>query len=55
MRGIARRLDRDVAPVEVRRQSTVGNEIVEHSVEERGILGVEAHILRAPLLESARL
>ena len=44
MRRIARRLDRDVAAVELRRQRAVGNEIVEHSVEERGILGVEAQV-----------
>ena len=42
VRGIARRLDRHVLAVELRRQRAVGNEIVEHSVEERGILGVEA-------------
>ena len=42
VRGIARRLDRDVLPVELRRQGAFGNEIVEHSVEERGILGVKA-------------
>jgi hypothetical protein len=42
--GIARRLDRDRAPLEARRQCTFGNKFVEHSVEERGILGVKAHI-----------
>jgi hypothetical protein len=42
MGRIARRLDRDVPAVELRRKSAFGNEVVEHSVEERGILGVEA-------------
>jgi hypothetical protein len=35
MRGIARRLDRHVPPVKSGRQNAFGNEIVEHSVEER--------------------
>jgi hypothetical protein len=42
MRGIARRLDRDVPAVEGGRQRTVRNEFVKHSVKKRGILGVEA-------------
>ena len=42
MRRIARRLDRDVAPIESGRQRAFGHELVEHSVEKRGILGVEA-------------
>ena len=42
MRRVARRLDRHVLPVEVRRQRAFGNKIVEHPVEERGILGVKA-------------
>ena len=54
MRRIARRLDRDVLAVEVRRQRAVGNEIVEHSVEERGILGVKAQV-GPPMLEERRL
>jgi hypothetical protein len=44
MRRIARRLDGHVAAVEVRRQRAVGNEVVEHSVKERGILGVDAQV-----------
>jgi hypothetical protein len=44
MRRIARRLDRHVLAVELSRQHAVGNEIIEHSVEERGISGVEAQI-----------
>ena len=48
MRRIARRLDRHVLAVEVRRQRAVGNEVVEHSVEERGILGVEAQFAVHP-------
>jgi len=42
VRGVARRLDRHVFANEISRQRAVGNEIVEHSVEERGILGVQA-------------
>ena len=42
VRGVARRLDRHVPAIEVRRQRAFGNEIVEHSVKERGILGVKA-------------
>ena len=30
--------------VELRRQRAIGNKVVEHSVEERGILGVEAQV-----------
>jgi hypothetical protein len=44
MRGIARRLDRHIPAVELRRQRAIGNEVVEHSVEKRGILGVKAQI-----------
>jgi hypothetical protein len=40
MQGIARRLDRHILAVDRRRQCAVGNEVVEHSVEKRGILGV---------------
>ena len=43
VRRVARRLDRHVLAVEVARQRAVGDELVEHPVEERGILGVEAH------------
>ena len=46
VRGIARRLDRHVPAVEVRRQRAFGNEVVEHSIEERGILGVKGHLIR---------
>src|SRR6185437_8554395 len=42
MLGIARRLDRHVLAVEIGRKRALGNELVEHSVEERGILGVKA-------------
>ena len=44
VRRIARRLDRHVPAVEARRQRAFGNKLVEHSVEERGILGVKAQI-----------
>jgi hypothetical protein len=54
MRGIARRLDRQVAPVDALRQRALGNEVVEHSVEERGILGVKAQF-RSPVLEGVAL
>jgi hypothetical protein len=42
MRGIARRLDGHVLAIEACGQSAFGNEVVKHSVEERGILGVKA-------------
>ena len=45
VRRIARRLDRHVPAVEAGGQHTLGNELVEHSVEERGILGVEAQVI----------
>ncbi len=51
---IARRLDRDVAALDARGQRAFGNEFVEHSVEERGILGVEAQFI-PPMLESVGL
>ena len=51
MRGIARRLDRHILAVEVRRQNAIVNKVVEHSLEERGILGVEAQFA-SPVLES---
>ena len=38
-------------PFETRRQPAFGNELVEHSVEKRGILGVEAQVI-PPMLES---
>jgi hypothetical protein len=44
MRRIARRLDRHVPAVDVRRQRAFGKKVVEHSVEERGILGVKAQV-----------
>ena len=53
MRRIARRLDRDPAPLEARRQRAFGNKFVEHSVEERGILGVKRH--GAPLAQQSRV
>ncbi len=57
MRRIARRLDGDILAVESGRQRAVGNEVVEHSVEKRGILGVKAQTRctnagkRAPLAQ----
>ena len=42
MRGVARRLDGHVRAIEVRRKRALRNEVIEHSVEERGILGVKA-------------
>jgi hypothetical protein len=42
VRRIARRLDRNAATLEAVGQNAFGNEFVEHSVEERGILGVKA-------------
>jgi hypothetical protein len=53
MRRVARRLDSHVFAVELGGEHAFGNEFVEHSLEERGILGVEAQFL-APLLESVR-
>jgi hypothetical protein len=41
---IERRLDRHMAPVESVRQRAAGDKLVEHSVKERGILGVKAHV-----------
>jgi hypothetical protein len=38
--------------VKLRRQRAVGNEVVEHSVKERGILGVVAQV-SSPIPESA--
>jgi hypothetical protein len=32
-----------MSAVELRREHALGNQFVEHSVEERGILGVDAH------------
>jgi hypothetical protein len=54
MRRIARRLDRHVAALDALRQHAFGNEFVEHSVEERGILGVEAQFI-PPALERLAL
>jgi hypothetical protein len=54
VRRIARRLDGHVAPVEPLREHAVGNEVVEHSVEERGILGVKAQLI-PPMLEGVAL
>jgi len=42
MGRIARRFDRYVLSIEVGRKHSVGNEVIEHSIEERCILGVEA-------------
>jgi hypothetical protein len=50
--GIARRLDRDCAPIDLRRQYTFGLKLIEHLVEERGISGVKAQF-GSPNLESA--
>jgi hypothetical protein len=50
MRRIARRLDGHVFPVGFWRHLAFANEVVEHSVEERGILGVEAQFI-PPMLE----
>ncbi len=44
VRGIARRLDRDSTALETLRQRPFGNKLVEHPVEKRGILGVQAQI-----------
>ena len=46
VRGIARRLDRNLATIEVRRQRAVGHEVFKHSVEESGILLVKRHCPR---------
>ena len=54
VRGIARRLDRHVLAVEAGGQRAFGDEIVEHSVEKCGILGVKART-SPRLLERARL
>ena len=59
MRRVARRLDRHVPAVEVRRKHAFGNKLVEHSIEERGILGVDAQLRstdygkRGPLAQPA--
>jgi hypothetical protein len=45
MRRVARRLDGHVPAIEDRRERTLCNEVVEHSIEERGILGVEAQLV----------
>jgi hypothetical protein len=45
VRGVARRLDGNRLPVDIGRKSAFGLKLVEHSVEERGILGVEAQFL----------
>jgi hypothetical protein len=45
MRGVARRLDSDRLAVDFGRKPAFGLKLVEHSVEERGILGVEAQFL----------
>ena len=54
MRWISGRLDRDVAALDALRQRAFANEFVEHSVQERGILGVEAQFV-PPVLESVGL
>ena len=46
MRRIARRLDRDRAPLEPGRQRAFGFKLVEHPVEKRGIVGVKRHVQR---------
>jgi hypothetical protein len=45
MRRVARRLDRDRLPVDFGRKLAFGLKLVEHPVEERRILGVEAQFL----------
>ena len=45
MGRIARRLDRDRSAGDASGQRPVGDKFVEHSVDERGILGVEAQCL----------
>ena len=59
VRRIARRLDRHAAAIQAVGQRAVGNELIEHSVEERGILGVKAQTgvhrrlgKRAPLAQA---
>ena len=47
MRRIARRLDRNRPPRRLGRKLTGGNEIVEHSIEKRGVTGMNGHA--APL------
>jgi hypothetical protein len=45
MRRVARRLDGHGAAVQLRREDAFGLKFVEHSVEERGIAGVEAQFV----------
>ena len=54
VRWISGRLDRDVAALDALRQRAFADEVVEHSVQERGILGVEAQFI-PPVLESVGL
>jgi hypothetical protein len=54
VRWVARRLDGHVLAVDPGRKRTFGNEIVEHSVEERGILGVKRHCGASIVRNAAR-